>query len=220
MEEIWKEIEWYEGLYYISSLWRVKSRNKILSPQKHKWWDRVQLVKDWKPKSYFIAYLMWEKEMGKKNNNKLWQEYLNLSPKKIIHRVWFNKLISRGMTVNEIYSWEYKNRKEIKYKWGEEWKTYLEKATTSPYSRQWFYRLMNKWMSVEDILSMDRSENMKRIGHWKRRVDYTRAVNMYLSWYKWKYIKEILKICPSAVNRRAKRYYWWLKFLKKSSCYL
>ena len=32
MEEVWKEIEDYEGLYWISNLGRVKSKRKILKP--------------------------------------------------------------------------------------------------------------------------------------------------------------------------------------------
>lgn len=73
MEEIWKPIPWYEGLYEVSNQWRVKS----LARDKHSgmWWHqyyperimkpyfdgkhyRARLSKDGKTKSIYVHRLM------------------------------------------------------------------------------------------------------------------------------------------------------------------
>lgn len=51
MNEIWKYIPWYEWLYMVSDLWRVKSllfnKEKILIPQYTKsWYQKVWLYVD------------------------------------------------------------------------------------------------------------------------------------------------------------------------------
>lgn len=60
MEEIWKNIKDYEGLYQVSNLGRVKNvkRNKILNPRIIKGYLQVRLYKDNVYKSYFIHRLV------------------------------------------------------------------------------------------------------------------------------------------------------------------
>lgn len=61
MEEFWKDIEGYEGLYKISNLGNVKSsyKNKILKPRvKENGYLIVSLYKDKKDKKFYIHRLV------------------------------------------------------------------------------------------------------------------------------------------------------------------
>lgn len=57
MEEIWKDIINYEGLYQISNLGNVKNINKILKPYKHNYYT-IKLWKNGKSKNYNIHSLV------------------------------------------------------------------------------------------------------------------------------------------------------------------
>lgn len=48
-KEIWKDIEWYDWLYQVSTLWRIKNikRNKILSPADNKKWYKFVSLFNW-----------------------------------------------------------------------------------------------------------------------------------------------------------------------------
>lgn len=64
--EIWRDIDWYEGLYEVSSLWNIKSLYKRkalknldnLSKLKRLWYYYVNLIKDWKLKWHRIHRLV------------------------------------------------------------------------------------------------------------------------------------------------------------------
>ena len=65
MEEIWKDIEGYEGLYQVSNQGNIKSLNynhtgkeKILSTKDHHGYRRVTLYKDKKLKTFFVHVLV------------------------------------------------------------------------------------------------------------------------------------------------------------------
>jgi hypothetical protein len=61
MEEVWKDIEEYEGLYQVSNFGRVKSSltNRIMTPQLHKvGYYRVGLRKDGNRKFYLVHRLV------------------------------------------------------------------------------------------------------------------------------------------------------------------
>ena len=63
MDEIWKDIEEYQGLYKISNTGKVKSliKNKILKPKvnnKNNGYILVSLYKDKKAKNYYIHRLV------------------------------------------------------------------------------------------------------------------------------------------------------------------
>lgn len=61
MEEIWKDIEGYEGLYQVSNLGRVKNkkRNKILSLSKYRTgYSKCGLYKNHTPKTYAVHRLV------------------------------------------------------------------------------------------------------------------------------------------------------------------
>ena len=72
MEEIWKDIEGYEGLYQVSNLGRVKSleridalgrraKEKMLKPEiNHRGYCRVVLCKQSVQKHYMVHRLIWE----------------------------------------------------------------------------------------------------------------------------------------------------------------
>ena len=51
MKEIWKDVPWYEGMYQVSTLWRVKSLwRRVMSGSK--WWQ-------WKPEK-ILKQLVWQ----------------------------------------------------------------------------------------------------------------------------------------------------------------
>jgi len=62
MEEIWKPVVGYEGLYEISNLGKVKSlkygKERILKPRNNKGYLEVDLPKDGKHKSYKVHRLV------------------------------------------------------------------------------------------------------------------------------------------------------------------
>lgn len=76
MEEIWKDIKGYEGLYQISNLGRVKSlgngksrKEKILKPRKNSaGYLRVMLCKEGKIKDFYIHRLVANTFLSNPNN--------------------------------------------------------------------------------------------------------------------------------------------------------
>lgn len=64
MEEIWKEIENYEELYWVSNLGRVKSKRKILKPINSEYL-KVGLSKNGKETTKYIHRLVAETFLGK-----------------------------------------------------------------------------------------------------------------------------------------------------------
>lgn len=100
MQEIWKDIKGYEGLYQVSNLGRIKSfyfknekilktffRNKNWKHKNKKTYISVNLVKNQKIKSYFVHKLVAETfldkktedvEINHKNGNKLDNRLVNL----------------------------------------------------------------------------------------------------------------------------------------------
>lgn len=59
MQEIWKDIEGYEGLYQVSNMGRVRNNKKLLSPYNEgKGYLKVSLFKDKKCKRYKVHRLV------------------------------------------------------------------------------------------------------------------------------------------------------------------
>lgn len=61
--EVWEQIIGYEGLYEISSIWRVKSlkfwKDIIMKPSKRKWWySHINLFINWISKPLYIHRLV------------------------------------------------------------------------------------------------------------------------------------------------------------------
>lgn len=75
MEEVWKDIKGYEGLYQISNLGRVKSTKRheetIMSPPRDKvGYTRVSLLKDGYRKTYLVHRLVAEMFIPNPDNKK------------------------------------------------------------------------------------------------------------------------------------------------------
>lgn len=68
MQEIWKDVVWYEWRYQVSNLWNIMSLNynnlgktKLLKVHKNsKWYLMVKLSKDWKGYWYSVHRLVWQ----------------------------------------------------------------------------------------------------------------------------------------------------------------
>lgn len=85
MNEIWKDIPWYEGKYQASNMWNVRSlkyRNtndiKCLSPQKNKkWYMCVRIPSNWLYRTRRVHHLVmitfvWEFKAWMNVNHKNW----------------------------------------------------------------------------------------------------------------------------------------------------
>lgn len=66
MEEIWKEIPDYEGLYWASNLGKIKSKRKVLKPVNGEYL-KVGLSKNGIQKTFYLHRLVAETFLGKSN---------------------------------------------------------------------------------------------------------------------------------------------------------
>ena len=67
MEEIWKDIKGYEGLYQVSNLGRVKSKRTILKPAKCEYL-KVSLCKKGSQNTYYVHRLVATAFLSNENN--------------------------------------------------------------------------------------------------------------------------------------------------------
>lgn len=90
--EIWKDIHWYEWLYQVSNLWKVKSLNREVNNTRWKRLIKERILKTWnnwkwylfvnlsinnKTKQFYIHYLvtvlfLWERVKWYVVNHKDW----------------------------------------------------------------------------------------------------------------------------------------------------
>lgn len=80
MIEIWRDILWYEWLYYVSNHWRVRSKRAILKKcLTRKWYEYVNLWKWWFGRKFTVHRLVgisflersdWNNEINHKDFNK------------------------------------------------------------------------------------------------------------------------------------------------------
>ena len=113
MEEIWKDIIWYEGLYQISNLGNVKSlkfwKERILKSYKNSaWYLRICLFKEWKCKILRINRLVAQR-FTPNPLNKTQVNHINWikDDNKVLNLEWCND------SENQIHS--YRILKRIKY---------------------------------------------------------------------------------------------------------
>lgn len=161
--EIWKDIEWYEGLYQISNLWNIKSlwkycNSKNWSKQFRKerfkilqdnwfWYKHTILCKNWKAKNFLIHRLVWEHFLEK-----------NLEKKEINHKDWnknnnsFSNLewCTHAENMTHRFNVLWKNKLKTNHHClGIFWKDHPSSKRVNQFSKTWF--LIKTWDSMKDV---------------------------------------------------------------------
>ena len=85
MKELWRNIEWYKGMYQISSFGRIRSFKynlpRLLKPRINNWWYLyINLSREWRYKSISVHRLVASEFLWKSNltvNHKNWNKLNN-----------------------------------------------------------------------------------------------------------------------------------------------
>lgn len=186
MQEIWKDVAWYEWFYKVSNLWKIKSlsryvnnnwwkmllKESILKTQYDKdWYKIIWLYKSWKQKHYRLhriiaeAFLMNEKNMPVinhinwiKDDNRIENlEWCTVKHNNIeAFRIWL-----------KIWTWKWKF-----------WPNSASAKKTIQYDMNW--TIIKEWWSISDamrLLKIDKSAIVKCC-KWKAKTAW---------WFIWKY---------------------------------
>ena len=156
MDEIWKDIEWYNGFYQISNLWIVKSlkfwKEKILIPGKTKsWYLTILLSKEWKTFSVTIHRLVWIHFIPNPLNlpcvlhkDETLDEKLRLY--NWADNLWWGTQKDNAMDRNRKWRWFcFFKWKENKWKW-KLWKDHFNSKKVNQYTTDW--TLIKNWCSM------------------------------------------------------------------------
>lgn len=121
MKELWRNIDWYKGMYQISSFGRIRSFKynlpKILKPRINKgWYLYINLCVDGKYKSFTVHRLVAKEFLWKSNltvNHKNWNKLDN----NIINLEWisFNDNYQHAKINNLLAMWEKNWNSKLKH---------------------------------------------------------------------------------------------------------
>ena len=174
--ENWKPVTWYECLYEISNLWKIKSINfhrewkeKVLKPLKHhKWHSKVILYKDSNKKGFIISRLVAQHFIPNPLN-------LPMACPKV------ETLDENGL----LYNWEDNiywgtakdNMQDMISKWRDKnilkwkcWKDHIFARAVIQYSIYWeFIKKWESMMEIERELWIFNS-NISKCCKWKRKM--------------------------------------------------
>lgn len=197
IEEIWKEIIWYEWKYYISNIGRIKSINWwrwnnlkeiILKPWKvSKYWHAwVRLQSKEKCKSYIVSRLVakyfipnpdnlpWalHKDETLDEDGFLYNGYDNI--------YWGTRMDNIRDMINKWRWSNYSNSSRDKTYWlWKFWKNNYSSKEIIQYTKSWEF--IKKWDSIMDIERelWIHHPNISKVCLWKRESAW---------WFKWKYL--------------------------------
>lgn len=166
MEE-WKPIDWYNGLYDVSNLWRVRSNifNTKIKKFVNLWWyNRVSLsIWNWKTKKYLVHRLVFL-TFNNMPLDFLWQKTKTL----ILHK----NDIKNDNRLDNLFIWTQKeNMEDMMKKW--RWKTWIVKRV-----KIWFSDIENiksKYIELWNIFEVAKI-------YWVSGATISRAIN----WKIWK----------------------------------
>lgn len=155
MNEIWKNIPNYDGLYQVSNFGNVKSfknyrKGSILKPSIGRGYLQLQLCKNSKSKTFFIHKLV----------SMAFLNHIPCKMKFVINHINFNKLDNRIENLEIVTHRENSNKKHIK--------------SSSQYTGVHFDKSRNNWRSYINI-------NKKRInlGRFKTELEAHNAYEIY-----------------------------------------
>lgn len=177
--EIWKDITWYEWLYKVSNIWRVKSlkynKEKILKNQLWKRWYYTVVLSNLTKCRHFIHRLIAQEFIFNKDN----KYYIN-------HINW-NKLDNSINNLEWCTSWENNLHSYRilwkKYKTPNKWKFWVKNHLSkkvNQYDLDWNF--IKIWDSIMDVQRVLWIHNSQVSACCKNKEHYKSAW-----WFIWKY---------------------------------
>ena len=190
--EIWKDVTWYEWLYQISDLGRVKSLRN------NKWNYRVKILKIYNNMHWYSFIILCDEQKQKKTiciHRLVAQAFIENPDKKrtVNHK-------NGVRTDNKVQNLEWMTSKENnkhkfdvlwyknifqtnhpRYNLGKIWKLHHWAKKINQYTINWEF--IKTWNSVADITRESLIWNISRVCLWKRKT---------AGWFIWKYKKEII----------------------------
>lgn len=187
MEEIWKDIEWYEWLYQVSNLWNIKSSNKydnmwrfyksrIMKLNYNKrWYVLIHFCNNWKRKALYIHRLVAQTFIKNPENKK---EVNHINWIKTDNRVENLEWVTINENMKHRYRvlWQ-KNNTPAKWKF---WKDNPSSKKVNQYDLQWNF--IKTWDSIKQAADAiwTYSWNISWVCKWRKRKKSA-------WWYIWEF---------------------------------
>jgi len=155
MEEIWKQVTWYEWIYEISNLWNIKSSyrtKKILKWQKNKYWYiTIQLSRKWISEQFTIHRIV-AKAFIQNPDNKRTVNHKNWI--KTDNRVDNLEWATDSENIKHAFDTWLCNNNHLfvnnpKFWLWKFWKDHFNSREVNQYTKDWIF--IKKWYSIMDV---------------------------------------------------------------------